>query len=134
MFVLDGSVAIAAIFPDEQSGYAMSIVARMRDQFARVPCIWMLEVCNVIVNAERRARISGFQGGEALKHILDLLVEPEPSPTREQAERIVWIARMLDLTVYDAAYVELAARYNMPLATLDQRMRFAAQQLGVTVL
>lgn len=130
-FVLDGSVALAWLFHDEQDPYADAIVDKLPDLEVFVHRLWDLEVANVLLVAERRGRSSeadtrtwlGFLG--RLPIIVDEVTEAQAWPVT------IDLARRCGLTVYDAAYLELALRERLPLATLDARLEAAARVVGV---
>ena len=100
-------------------------------QGAVVPSLWWFEVRNTLVVNERRGRISDVDTGLFLRLLSELDVTTDQSPDGGQ---VVALARTHRLTVYDAAYLELALRHDVPLATLDQRLRQAAKQAGVALL
>ena len=132
-FVLDGSVTLAWLFHDEQDAYADAIVARLPNLEMVVPRLWHLEVGNVLVVSERRGRCTqadstkwfGFLSG--LPIIVDLQTE------RQAWSDTVMLARQHGLSVYDAAYLELAIREQLPIATLDKQLKSAAQAIGVAL-
>jgi len=97
-----------------------------------VPDLWYYEVSNALVMAERRGRASAQVVSSHVSDIERLAAFLELSPTTPSA--LVTAARQSGLTVYDAAYFELALRRNLPLATLDDKMRAAAQKAGIELL
>lgn len=101
---------------------------------AWVPAIWSLEVANGLLTAERRKRISASEASKAMRLLLSLPIIPDPAE-RERDFEVAWrIARTHQLSAYDAAYLELAIRNNVPLATLDESLRAAAQKEGLSPL
>ncbi len=130
-FVLDSSVALAWLFLDEQNPYADAIIGGLPGLEMLVPRLWHLEVANVLLVGERRGRSSqvdtvswlGFLSG------LPILVDGG-TETRAWSDTIN-IARQHGLTVYDAAYLELALRESLPLASLDAKLETAATAVGV---
>jgi predicted nucleic acid-binding protein len=131
--VLDTSLALSWYFEDERTPAADALVDRVADQGATVPGLWRLEIANGLRTAIRRKRIDErFPGAIAQLACLPITVDPDTDPyawttTLSLADRFA-------LTPYDAAYVELAQRLMLPLATLDDPLRAAATALGVALL
>ncbi len=99
---------------------------------AVVPDLWYYEVSNALIMAERRGRATAQLVSAYVNDIERLAEFLEVSPTTPSA--LVAAARQSGLTAYDAAYFELALRRNLPLATLDDKLRAAAQRAGVELL
>ena len=97
-----------------------------------VPELWYYEVSNALIMAERRGRATAQLVAAHVDDIERLAAFLEVSPTTPSA--LVAAARQSGLTAYDAAYFELALRRNLPLATLDDKLRAAAQKAGVELL
>ena len=97
-----------------------------------VPDLWYCEVANALLMAERRGRASAQMVSAHITDIERLAAFLEVSPTTPSA--LVAAARQSGLTAYDAAYFELALRRNLPLATLDVKMRAAAQRAGIELI
>ncbi len=133
-FVIDNSVIMAWCFKDETNQYADSVLDRLEDATGFVPSIWPLEVCNVLLVAERRKRIgeAGSTRFIALLTELPIVVEQE-SPERMLKE-IFAIARKHKLSSYDASYLDLAMRKGLPLATLDNNLIAAARRSQVAIV
>lgn len=132
--VLDSSVTLAWIFADETTDAIRDVFDKVVDTGAVVPGLWRLEVANTLTMGVRRRRIDAGFRENALTDlaILDITIDQQ---TNAQA----WNAtmRLADrhrLTLYDAAYLELAWRLKIPLATLDQELRSAGLAIGLTVL
>ena len=133
-FVLDCSVTIAWLFEDEATPAVDALQDRLKDGHALVPGLWRLEVGNVLAQAERRKRLTPAQTAAHLD-LLDRLPVTTDTETDGRAFReILSLARTEGLTTYDAAYLELAARRGVALATLDQALVRAARHLGVGTL
>ena len=94
------------------------------------PRIWWYEVRNALLMSERRGRISSQQVAEAVAQSRRLRVEMDDSPDESS---LFELARRFNLTIYDAAYLEVALRRSLPLATLDRRLRTAARETGVAL-
>jgi predicted nucleic acid-binding protein len=132
-FVLDGSVTLAWLFHDEADPYADAIVARLPALEMLVPRLWHLEIANVLLVGERRGRCSQADTTSWLSYLAALpIVVDGATEARAWAETLN-LARQEGLTAYDAAYLELALREGVPLATLDAKLRTSAQALGVAL-
>ena len=132
--VLDASVAMAWCFADESSAFTELVYDRVLGDTATVPAVWPFEVANALVTAERRGRLAAAQRLRftALLHALPLVVAgADPART---LSGVVDLANALGLTAYDASYVDLALQAGLPLATLDDRLRAAAERSGVAVV
>ena len=132
--VIDASVALAWCFKDERTEATARLLERVRTDAAAVPILWRLEIANVLALAERRGRITSAESAEliALLETLEIVVDEE---TWSRAfTRILDLAREERLTAYDAAYLELAMRLGVPLASKDRDLCDAAERVGVTVL
>jgi predicted nucleic acid-binding protein len=132
-FVLDCSVAMSWILPDEYSDYAERILLLLDEQQAVVPSIWYLEITNVLLVSERRGRMTQAQTAQALLLLksLDIVMDEE---TETQAfDATFKLGRNQGLASYDAAYLELAIRLNIPLATSDDKLIGAANRCGVVL-
>lgn len=133
-FVLDSSVALAMLLPDEQSAAADSIAELLVRTTARVPAIWQLEVRNALLVALRARRLSSREFEERMSLLDELAIEVDFGADHDVLARTVDIARRQDLSAYDAAYVELARRLGIPLATFDARLRKACLSLKLSVM
>ena len=133
-FVLDCSVAMAWMFTDE----AGPVTDELRDSLARetavLPSLWPIEVGNVLRTARRRGRISRDDWGEIGATLGALPIEIDPVSFSRVLESVLPIADHADLSVYDAMYLELAARRNLPLATIDHKLSAAAASAGIEVI
>ena len=108
-------------------------VGRGADE-AVAPALWPLEVTNGLVVAERRGRLGAEEAAQAVRMVAALPVAVEPLARQRTFETTYRLARTHTLSSYDAAYMELAARLGLPLATLDGALAAAATAEGVTVL
>jgi len=132
--VVDASVALAWCFEDEASPASDAVLDLVKSDGAIVPSLWHLELANVLLQAERRGRTI-LGGLVARLELLDQLPIATDAETRGRAWReILAVARSERLTTYDAAYLELAVRHGLLLATRDGALRGAAQRVGVAVL
>lgn len=133
-FVLDCSIAVSWCFEDEASKVCDTLLECVRDEGALVPSLWHLEFGNVMIQAERRGRIMSSDVSTRLELICDLpIVTDDETPLRTLHE-ILALARAENLTTYDAAYLELAIRRGLPLATNDKRLRSAGTNTGVKII
>ncbi len=132
--VADCSVAAAWLLEDEVSAETDALLDQASHYGALVPAIWFLEMANMLLNAARRKRVLPAKIPLKLRAISKLPVETDKLPPEDVYEDIFLLAERHGLTVYDAAYLELAAREGLPLATRDAALRKAAKKLGIRVL
>lgn len=133
-FVLDASVALSWCFEDEADAAGDAVLRRLATEGATVPAIWPLEVGNVLLAAEQQGRITPA-GSARFLALLDALPIAVDTQTAARAPReILTVARAHGLSTYDAAYLELAARGGLPLATRDGTLAAAARSLGLPLL
>ena len=132
VFVLDASTVIAWAIEDERRGRAVDTLTRLRaGGEARVPALWRFEVRNALLVNERRGRLSETDTAVFLRELARLPVGIERSPDEAG---ILALARQHRLKACDAAYLELARREGLPLASLDKALRKAAAASGVALL
>jgi predicted nucleic acid-binding protein len=132
--VIDASVALAWCFGDERTEATAKLLERVQTDAVAVPVLWHLEVANVLALAEHRRRITPAESTEliTLLETIEIVVDGE-TPARAFT-RVLDLAREERLTAYDAAYLELAMRLGLPLASKDGDLCDAAERLGVSVL
>ena len=133
-FVLDCSAAIAFLFEDEASPAADALLDRLKGDSAAVPALWRLELGNVLAGAERAGRISESQLTAYLEIVRELPIVTDTATDERALREVLALARREGLTTYDAAYLELSLRLNVPLATKDVPLVSAAQRLGVEII
>lgn len=133
-FVLDCSIAFAWFFADEQNDYADAIGLLFPKAQALVPELWPLEVANVLLVGERRKRCTQTQAARWLKDLAILPIVVDSQTNRRAWTDILPLARSENLSAYDAAYLELAIRENVPLATLDKKLKTVSSALGIQEL
>jgi predicted nucleic acid-binding protein len=132
--VLDNSATIAWAFPDETTIAIEDLFARVEREGAWAPALRHFEVANVLQVAVQRGRCTVSFRDSTLADLAVLPIDVEaPNPDRIWGAA-VQLAHKHRLTVYDAAYLELALRRNLPLATLDDDLRAAATREGVSLL
>jgi len=132
-FVLDASAALAWHFEDEQPA-AEAISERSYVDTAVVPQHWLLEVTSAMLRGERRQRSSPAASAAFVRRLMALDLEVEPVDAELVFTAVVPLARAHRLTVYDAAYLEVAQRRGLPLATLDKGLSQAAESVQVEVI
>lgn len=131
-FVLDCSVAISWCMPDEESAAANAVRLLLQAQNqAIVPAIFWTELANVLLVAERRGRLSRDNAQEILQLMQQLPIAIDPTQTKDTAESVFQLGRQHGLAAYDAAYLELAIRQELLLATLDVKLEAAARDCNV---
>jgi predicted nucleic acid-binding protein len=130
-FVLDCSVTMAWCFGSEADAYTQSVLASMPRDGALVPAVWLLEVPNVLLVAERRRRITRGDADRFLALLEELPVEVAASPGVPGMAAVTSLGRAFGLSAYDAAYIHLARHERLPLATRDRALETAAGRAGV---
>lgn len=134
-FVLDASVTLAWCFPEESTIRTEEILDLLSNGGQAVaPPIWPFEVANALLVGERRKRVSLSQVTSILQRIATLPILVDAVRINHVFEKVLSIARREELTEYDAAYLELALREGLPLATSDVRLRRAAKNTGVDLV
>src|SRR5277367_3640204 len=135
VFVVDASVALAWCFEDEATDWSEGLLTRLRsgDQVA-VPSHWPMEVSNGLLMGVRRKRIQPGKPEVLWDELalLPIMVEVAPNPNESKAA--LSLCDKHGLTVYDASYLELALRRQLPLATLDSDLRRAAASEAIVLL
>lgn len=133
-FVIDASVSLAWCFEEEKTLYTEWMLDRVAEGAeAVVPAIWPLEILNVLLIAERHKRLTESQANVFLEQLKRFSITIDAPALTLMFDRVTAEARRWHLTAYDAAYLELALRHGLPLATLDEGLRKAAKAIGVPV-
>lgn len=127
--VLDASRTLAWCFEDEGGADTDALIDRVAAEGALVPAIWPLEVANALAVAERRGRIAPEDSVAFVALIEELPITVDAATASHAFHETLNLARDHGLSVYDAAYLELAVRAGLPLATLDEGLRRAAALL-----
>ena len=133
-FVLDCSVTLSWLLPDDRGAATDALVDELQRTTAVAPASWPYEVANALLVAQRRARISDDDLNRVRRALTALPIKVEAVANQHVLYAVSDFGRRLDVTSYDAAYVELAARRRLPLATLDTRLRKVCAALKVEVL
>lgn len=132
-FVLDCSVAMAWCFEDEVAEYSEKVFDSLAKLRAIVPPLWLLEVSNVLLLAQRKKRISKIQLVEFKDTLSQLPIHVDYSSIHRSMSSVMQVAEETQLTIYDACYLELALHSKLPLATLDQDLIKVARQMNVKI-
>lgn len=132
--VIDCSVTLAWLLPDEAESVAQKAMNRVVESRAWVPSLWRLEVANSLLMAQKRGRIDAAFRDGSLTDLALLNIHTDPDSDRFAWSDSLRLAEGQGLTLYDAAYLELALRLSLPLATLDRDLQAAARACGVPLL
>ena len=133
-FVLDCSVTMSWVFPDEASAATDGLRESMIEGRAFAPAPWPVEVANVLLTATRHGRITADECPRICASLEALPIEIDPVSTSRAWGTALALARKHRLSGYDAMYLELAVRMQLPLATLDQALGAAGRAEGLDVL
>ena len=133
-FVLDASIALAWFFRDERNAYAHQTLRWLEGDSTVVPGVWLLEVANGLVVAERRGRFTPADVAQVCRTLAELPIELSDLTLDQALGPVLDLARAHGLSAYDAAYLELAMRENLPLATQDDALLDAAERVGVSLV
>lgn len=133
-FVVDCSIAMAWLFHDEATARTANLLNRLTNETALVPGWWFIEITNVLAIAERKGRITPAQSDAFIADLDKLGIERDDAAPDRAFTHLLALCRMHKLTSYDAMYLDLAIRRNLPLATLDDDLRKTAKKLDVSLL
>lgn len=128
-FVIDNSVVCGWFLASQSTDYTEAIARRLLDDGAIAPGLWPLELANVLRTACKRGAMIASQAREVAEQIAALPIAVDAQPPATQA--ILALALRYDLSSYDAAYLELALRLQLPIATQDTALAEAAMAAGV---
>ena len=128
-FIVDASVAAAWFLPDEATEYTDAALAATADGEVWAPALWLLEIGNLLLSAQRRCRIDTAKRVELVSAAATLRLRIDREPVGLVA--LDALAAQHGLTAYDASYLELALRRKLPLATRDEALLAAMQNCGV---
>jgi predicted nucleic acid-binding protein len=132
--VIDSSATLAWVYPEEATEAIGQVFDRVIESGAWVPSLWWLEVANVLEMGVRRRRHDAAFRDASLSDLALLPIKQDPDTHAQAWGATLELAARHRLTLYDAAYLELALRRRLPLATLDGDLRTAAQAEGVELL
>ena len=133
-FVVDNSVALVWCFEEEQTPGVMSLLDRVAETGAVAPQLWPIEALNGLLSAERRGRIDPERRQRLMGFLRDLPIKLDDETVPRLWTDTARLAERHRLTAYDAAYLELAMRLRLPLATGDKALIAAAGNEGITLL
>ena len=131
LFVLDNSVSMRWLFKDGTEAdllYAEQVLEALKEGSSVVPGVWWLEVSNVIARTEAQQLLPETQSRKFLATLRKMPITVDSSPVEPLWEQTLHLARKFKISAYDAAYLELAIRQNIVLATLDTDLARAARQ------
>ena len=131
-FVLDNSVVVGWFLEDQATPYTDAVGVQLEQDQAVVPALWELEFANVLRTACRKQRLTADEAHQVIEQIcaLPIVIDRDtPGPTE-----LLTLALSYNLSSYDATYLELALRLQIPIATKDEPLQAAAQAAGVGVL
>lgn len=131
--VLDTSATLAWVLGDEVTEAARRLFDAVAEEGALVPALWRLEIANSLTVAMRRDRIDGDFRDAALRDLALLDIAVDPDTVGQAWTTTLALADRYHLTLYDAAYVDLAQRRSLTLASLDREQCDAARALGITL-
>jgi predicted nucleic acid-binding protein len=132
-FVIDNSVTMRWLFNDgtpEERAYAQKVLADISNRSVWVPSIWCLEVANVIARAESRYGLPEARSSEFVYALQQMHIQIDQETHLHALSDILYLARRYNLSSYDAAYLELALRKGLPLATLDKGLEKSVKKAG----
>jgi predicted nucleic acid-binding protein len=133
-FVLDSSVALSWCFEDEHTTAALALLERVTSDGAVAPASWPFEVLHGLSIAERRGSLDHERIGKLTGFLRELPIRIDPDGASRAWTDTAQLARRFDLSLYDAAYLELARRLELPLGTLDGVLRAAALVAGIPLI
>lgn len=134
-FVLDSSLALKWCFEDEATPEAEALLDSLAENIkAHVPTLWFWEVTNSLLVGERRGRITAAEFQDNMSFLVSLPIAVEMGAHQHAWTGALMLARQHRLTVYDAAYLDLAQWLGLPLATVDASLKRAAQSAGIALL
>lgn len=134
MLVLDCSVALAWCFRDEWSPSVLALAKGIAETGALVPALWRLEVANGLQTAIRRGRIDNNMRDQLLDQLIAYPITVDAMTGDFAWSKTLQFCDKYGLTAYDAAYLELAERRSLPLASLDRALCIAAQAEGMRLV
>jgi predicted nucleic acid-binding protein len=133
-FVLDSSVAISWCFKDEETPETIQTLTMAKTEAIFVPALWYIETSNVLGFALRKGRLSQSDLMVAVDTLNALEIHPDQPVRLKGFSVLLPLMRKYELTAYDATYLELAMRLDIPLATLDKKLAIAATQAGISLI
>jgi predicted nucleic acid-binding protein len=132
--VIDASLTLSWYFEDERTPAIDAVLDQVAANGAVAPSLWRLEVANGLQTAIRRKRIDRAFRDQALRQLGLLPITVDRETDMHAWSSMLSFSDQFDLTIYDAAYLELAHRLGLPLASLDEKLNAASHALGIPVL
>lgn len=135
-YVLDNSVAMRWLLASQKKAdqaYAENVLRSLAEAEAVVPNLWHLEAANVLLVAERRGELEPGEVERFIAQLESLPIVVDPLTSHQVFSRGLGLSRAYKLSTYDAAYLELAIREGLPLASLDKNLIKAAKKAGVAL-
>jgi predicted nucleic acid-binding protein len=132
--IVDASITMTWCFGGELTPEGRELLDRIGTGSAAVPAIWPLEIANVLAVAERRGRLAPADISEFIALLAGLDISVDGETASRGLSDILNLARRENLSSYAAAYLELAMRLGLPLATRDAALAGAARRCGITVI
>lgn len=135
-FVMDNSIAMRWLLASEKKSdqaYAEAVLESLVDVDATVPNLWHLEAANVLVTAERRGELETGDVERFIAQLESLPIQVDPMTAHQAFSRTLSLSKAYKLSSYDAAYLELAIREGLPIATLDKDLLKAAKKADVAI-
>ena len=132
--VIDASLTLSWYFEDERTSAIDAVLDQVVASGAVAPSLWRLEVANGLQMAIRRKRIDKEFRDRALRHLMLLPITVDTDTDKYVWSSMIHLADQFGLTIYDTAYLELAHRRSLPLASLDEKLGEAGKALGVSIL
>ena len=132
--IIDASLTVSWYFDDEATPATEAVLDTVSETGAVVPTLWRLEVANAFQSAIRRKRFTASYRDRSLNELTRLPIVVDPETDTYAWTTTLRLAERFSLTTYNSAYLELAQRRKLPLATLDSALRAAAMAVGIKVL
>lgn len=133
---MDNSVAMRWLLASEKKSdqtYAEAVLKSLVDVYATVPNLWHLEAANVLITAERRGQLETADVERFIAQLESLPIQVDPMTAHQAFSRTLSLSKAYKLSSYDAAYLELAIRKGLPIATLDKDLFKAAKKANVII-
>lgn len=134
MAVIDASIVIAAFSRDELEARAIDVLMPLLGGGGHAPSLWAIEIAHVLLMKTKRSLLNSYQSDEVWRSIRGIPVELHPLSIEEVEASVRPLAQRHGLSSYDACYLDLARRLGAPLATLDRKLRLAAESENIRVL
>ena len=134
-WAIDASVGIAWVHPAQATEATAELIQEVKRGVALVvPALWFAELANALLVLERRKKLKSEDRRQALNALGSLNIKPDYDGVPLMFGKVSEIAEAHGLSVYDAAYLELARREQLPFATQDPPLRSAARKCGLRLL